>query len=154
MATKGTSNVTPPTTHHKAHDPNVSFEEYLYWAKLSRADERYENPNHDYTLFGRVLKKARHQTIVPTNGSQAFPADGGVSSHDEKKEIGDEKTGSDSSPQRGFVITDEEYVAASRAVRNATWGAVFYLITTDILGPFSVPWALAAVCAISLSFCS
>jgi len=28
-------------------------------------------------------------------------------------------------------------------MRTATWGAVFYLITTDILGPYTVPWALS-----------
>jgi len=38
-----------------------------------------------------------------------------------------------------YKITDEEYVQASRAVRTATWGAVSYLITTDILWPFSTP---------------
>lgn len=35
-----------------------------------------------------------------------------------------------------------EWQTASKARRTATWGAVFYLITTDILGPSSVPWAL------------
>ena len=37
------------------------------------------------------------------------------------------------------TVSDDEYVTASRAARSATWGAVFYLITTDILGPFSTP---------------
>jgi hypothetical protein len=36
-------------------------------------------------------------------------------------------------------VSDEEWAVASRAARTATWGAVFYLITTDILGPYSVP---------------
>ncbi|GAB7363018.1 hypothetical protein MBLNU230_g3312t1 [Neophaeotheca triangularis] len=40
-------------------------------------------------------------------------------------------------------VSDEEWHTASRAARTATWGAVFYLITTDILGPFSVPWSLS-----------
>ena len=133
------------STGHKAHDPNVSFEEYLYWAELSRNDERYEDPNHDYTLFGKVLKKARRPIVSTSAGAggnqSAAPRNNG---HLEKEAL-DEKAGSESSPQTRFVITDDEYVNASRAVRNATWGAVFYLITTDILGPFSVPWALAAV---------
>ncbi|KXL46487.1 MAG: hypothetical protein FE78DRAFT_146064 [Acidomyces sp. 'richmondensis'] len=41
------------------------------------------------------------------------------------------------------VVSDEEWQVASRAARTATWGAIFYLITTDILGPFSVPWAMS-----------
>jgi len=40
-------------------------------------------------------------------------------------------------------ISDEEWVTASRAARTATWGAVFYLITTDILGPFSTGYAFS-----------
>jgi hypothetical protein len=36
-------------------------------------------------------------------------------------------------------ISDDEWTNASRAVRTATWAAIFYLITTDILGPFNVP---------------
>ena len=134
------------TISRNLHDPNVTFEEYLYWAKISRADERYENPIHNYTLFGRVLKKGRHPDAShedPTMAANQGPTSAATGHGDEKAL--DEKSASDSSPQRRFVITDDEYVTASRAVRNATWGAVFYLITTDILGPFSVPWALAAV---------
>lgn len=36
-------------------------------------------------------------------------------------------------------VSDDEWTNASRAMRTATWAAVFYLITTDILGPFNVP---------------
>jgi hypothetical protein len=32
---------------------------------------------------------------------------------------------------------------ASRALRLASWASVFYLITTDILGPFNVPFAIS-----------
>lgn len=35
-------------------------------------------------------------------------------------------------------ITDAEWTNANRAFRTATWAACFYLITTDILGPFGV----------------
>lgn len=40
-------------------------------------------------------------------------------------------------------VANSEWAQASRAARTASWGAVFYLITTDILGPSSVPWALS-----------
>ena len=33
----------------------------------------------------------------------------------------------------------------SRALRLASWSTVFYLITTDILGPFNAPYAIAQV---------
>lgn len=43
-------------------------------------------------------------------------------------------------PQRNLGnVSDAEWKNASRAVRTAGWTSVFYLITTDILGPFSVP---------------
>ena len=32
---------------------------------------------------------------------------------------------------------------ASRALRLASWSSVFYLITTDILGPFNAPFAIS-----------
>ena len=35
-------------------------------------------------------------------------------------------------------VTDAEWTNANRAFRTATWAACFYLITTDILGPFGV----------------
>lgn len=43
------------------------------------------------------------------------------------------------------VISDEEWTNASRALRTATRGAAFYLITTDILGPFGLPYAFATM---------
>ena len=34
---------------------------------------------------------------------------------------------------------------ASRALRLASWASVFYLITTDILGPFNAPFAISQI---------
>ena len=41
------------------------------------------------------------------------------------------------------AVSQEEWAQAARALRTASWSAVFYLITTDILGPGAVPWSLA-----------
>ncbi len=41
--------------------------------------------------------------------------------------------------------TEEERANASRALRLSSWASVFYLITTDILGPFNAPFAIASV---------
>lgn len=143
----------PVSTGHKHHDNSVSFEEYVYWAKISRADERFEDPVHDYTLFGKVLKKSRHPPatieLEQTNATSGTAAQA-IATGEKALEAGGHRSGSDEklSGRKGsrmLTITDDEYVNASRAVRTATWGAVFYLITTDILGPFAVPWAFAAV---------
>ncbi len=38
---------------------------------------------------------------------------------------------------------ERERLNARRALRMASWAAVFFLITTDILGPFNAPYAFA-----------
>ena len=154
----GTQVAVPVSTGHKHHDNSVTFEEYHYWAKISRADERYENPNHDYTVKGKILKKSRHppatvelaranEAALNVGDDKGLAAAGGRSDSDEK--VGEKGLAANEDARRqgstAFTVTDEEYVTASRAVRTATWGAVFYLITTDILGPFAVPWSMAAV---------
>ncbi|KAK7037552.1 hypothetical protein VNI00_011044 [Paramarasmius palmivorus] len=42
-------------------------------------------------------------------------------------------------------VDQEELLTAQRALRTATWISVFYLITTDILGPFNAPFAFSQV---------
>lgn len=120
------------STGEKLHDPKVTFEEYVFWAKYARADERYEDPNHDYKLFGMTVKKSRKGDA--TNQLPYAPSN-----------VAGEKSAPTAEMGR-INITNEEWVTASRAVRTASWPAVFYLITTDILGPFSTPYAFAAVC--------
>jgi hypothetical protein len=126
-------------TGEKAHDPNVTFEEYIFWARYSRADERYENPNRDIKIFGKTIHQSRSGDAVEK--LPYTPGHGVRGKHVLR--------GQDAPPPSQLNITDEDWVAASRAVRTASWGAIFYLITTDILGPFSTPYAFAAVCLFS-----
>jgi hypothetical protein len=44
-----------------------------------------------------------------------------------------------------LTADERERINARRALRSASWAAVFYLITTDILGPFNAPFALSQV---------
>ncbi|KAJ3561392.1 hypothetical protein NP233_g10219 [Leucocoprinus birnbaumii] len=48
-------------------------------------------------------------------------------------------------PDIPMTREEDELAAASRSMRLASWASVFYLITTDILGPFNAPYAIAAV---------
>lgn len=48
-------------------------------------------------------------------------------------------------PSKRAEISDTEWTNASRALRTATKSAIFYLITTDILGPFGLPFAFAGM---------
>jgi len=40
---------------------------------------------------------------------------------------------------------EKEKLNAHRALRTAGWAAMFYLITTDILGPFNAPYAFSTI---------
>ncbi|KAG6372469.1 transmembrane amino acid transporter protein-domain-containing protein [Boletus reticuloceps] len=55
----------------------------------------------------------------------------------------EKKAGSDEAAT--LAVSPAQYRAASSSLRTATWGAIFYLITTDILGPYSAPYAFSQV---------
>jgi hypothetical protein len=109
--------------HRKLHDTAVSFEEYHYYAKQTRVEEE-NHPRH-----GR--ETSLWSLIFPSK------SDAGVERQDPKRNF--------SNPNTRAIISDEEWTNASRALRTATRGAAFYLITTDILGPFGLPYAFATM---------
>ncbi|KAJ5197733.1 amino acid transporter [Penicillium cinerascens] len=82
------------------HDCDVTFHEYQYYARLTRAEQEALPPSR--------AGKSLLAYIVPNLQKSVAPE-----------------------------------VNASRALRSATAGAIFYLITTDILGPFGLPYAFA-----------
>ncbi|KAF6828409.1 transmembrane amino acid transporter family protein [Colletotrichum musicola] len=129
------------------HDPNVTFEEYLYWASITRAEEteaneRYVQARGPATLKSvikdRFRKGDEHEQFERGNDSSAG-SDTGAG----EKDGGNKASGPSPAERRIGNVTPEEWKRASRATRTAGWGAVFYLITTDILGPFSTPWAFS-----------
>lgn len=112
--------------HRKLHDPSVTFEEYYYYAQLTRAEEE-QQPNTD---------KGRGWLSI------IFPSksDGGI-----KPVAVNVTEDAKTDAQARLGISDEEWTNASRALRTATRGAIFYLITTDILGPFGLGYAFATM---------
>lgn len=115
----------------KIHDPTITFEQYYYFAQQTRAEEEAQ-------------PRTGYETTI---WSLFFPSksDGGV------KHIpaGEKSEGVVAEPGHGghtrMIVSDEEWTNASRALRTATRGAIFYLITTDILGPFGLPYAFATM---------
>jgi hypothetical protein len=102
------------------HDPSVMFEEYLYYAEQTRREEENIPRVHKLDFIkSKVGKKTDVVADDPTKGPTTKETDvqGGP-------------------PGYSHGVSDEEWAVASRAARTATWGAVFYLITTDILGPY------------------
>ena len=115
--------------HRKLYDPNVSFEEYYYYAQQTRAAEAQQPKTSFETSVWSV--------IFPSKSGPGVAAASGSDN------IGEKKT--EPSPHERVIASDDEWANASRALRTATRGAVFYLITTDILGPFGLPYAFATM---------
>ncbi|EXJ73654.1 uncharacterized protein A1O5_03416 [Cladophialophora psammophila CBS 110553] len=142
-------------SQRKLYDPNVTFEEYIHYANRTREEEKTQQNIADGGIIQQVF---RRKSSVTTQG---VPVDNGVATTAAEKDApeksaapGENGHGSqESAPQsrrrsllsRHSVITEEEWRNASRALRTASWGAGFYLITTDILGPYGVGFALGTL---------
>ncbi|KAK4972931.1 hypothetical protein LTR42_006225 [Elasticomyces elasticus] len=117
-------------------DQSINFEDYRYWADRSREYEK--------TLDTKGVGLAGSMRILVGKGNHAEKP---VQELDSNNTAGlDEKTGEHGTTpgmESRYGITESEWDNAQRAVRTATWGSIFYLITTDILGPYNVPWAIS-----------
>ena len=87
---------------------------------------------------------SNYKATPATVDSQLDSPDNGSTTGGEKSASDDEKKTGPLSPTNGppaydMRVSEAEWKNASRAVRTAGWSSVFYLITTDILGPFSTP---------------
>jgi hypothetical protein len=129
-------------------DPSVTFEEYVYWANVERAEELENDRIHQEEAgplsIGRVLKgrfsHGEHYEERKRREREAASSPVTEGSDNEKK-TGAETDLKDvnSRPQRPGAPTPEEWQIAARALRTSSWGTVFFLITTDILGWSTTP---------------
>jgi hypothetical protein len=122
----------PPSTR-LLHDPAVTFEEYQYYAGITRAEEDETfRTNPPTTGLMQVLFPTKSDGgVKPIEVGRRSPGDSG----NEKEENGDT---AGLSPADRIAISEAEWTNASRALRTASGAACFYLITTDILGPFGI----------------
>ncbi|PYH81842.1 hypothetical protein BO82DRAFT_310027 [Aspergillus uvarum CBS 121591] len=125
-------------------DSSISFENYLFWAKRSRDFEKHirtDNQGFQHmwnVMLGRASKEtAPAPRIVDSTTNEKQKA------MSEKADSGDGYGGEREGNGDQYGITETEWELAQRAARTATWGSIFYLITTDILGPTNVPWAIS-----------
>lgn len=114
--------------HRALHDSSVSFEEYNYYAQLSRAEEDTYTDHDSERGWLSVIFPSKSDTGAQVAAGEKDPA-----------------TTNTSDSAVAAAVTDEEWANASRALRTATRGAIFYLITTDILGPFGLPYAFGTM---------
>lgn len=89
--------------HRHVHDPSVAFEEYHYYAKRTREEQKtYEKPKTNWREI--VLRKKNEQQVAEQSGAK----------------LTDDIL---ANPNRRLEITDEEWTNASRAFRTTSWGA-------------------------------
>ncbi|RAL10188.1 uncharacterized protein BO97DRAFT_416218 [Aspergillus homomorphus CBS 101889] len=134
-------------------DPNVSFEEFTYWAKVEREMEEEENRQYveeqgpltvKKLIKGRFSKGIHHENRKKQERREHENAQNlNESSSGEK--TGATLTTNDGSSSRSNAVSDEEWRTAARALRTASWGTIFYMITTDILGWSSCPFVFASL---------
>lgn len=110
--------------HRKLYDSSVTFEEYLYYAEKTRVDQ------NSAATIASATKIPLLKVMFPPKSNKA--------ELDEKMA----NLNTNIASQRA-AISDEEWANASKALRNATAMAIFYLLTTDVLGPFGLPYAVA-----------
>ena len=117
------------------HDPAVTFEEYHYWALKTRAEEEERAKREPATTGIKQILFPPKENIVNHDADS-----GSTSPDDEKSEKRNDSVTDANLAQKDqrMSVTDAEWTNASRAFRTATWAACFYLITTDILGPFGI----------------
>ena len=120
-------------------DPTCTWEEYVYWAKVERADEDASNRtfkeergprNVGSVLKGRFSKGIHYDNAKKLEQEMKVTSNNGA---------GDKETGVISGEPHPLAVTDEEWKTAARALRTASWGTIFFLITTDILGWSTTP---------------
>jgi hypothetical protein len=112
----------------KLHDRSVTFEEYHYYAQQTRAEEEMLTEKETGVM----------SIIFPSKNDKGVQLE-------TKNVTRDASTMNTSNVENRNLITEEEWVNASLALRTASRGAIFYLITTDILGPFGLPYAFATM---------
>ncbi|KAK0757471.1 hypothetical protein N5P37_010196 [Trichoderma harzianum] len=118
--------------HRPLHDSSVTLEEYMYYAEKTRAEEDAVAATKPPTTFIEL--------IFPSKGTARR-----IEGFQPKEKEAKENPPDASASGNGLLITDLEWTNASRALRSASAAACFYLITTDILGPFGVGFSIGTM---------
>lgn len=132
-------------------DPTVSYPEFAYWAKVERAEEvegerKYRELQGPWTfkkmIKARFSKGAHHEKKKLEEAARR--EQGGLAARDTADEkapdtVTDTEGTNTISSRSSMRATEEEWRTAARALRTASWGSVFYLITTDVLGWIGCP---------------
>lgn len=128
-------------------DHTVTWQEYIYWAKVERAEEaesekRYQELQGPWSftkmIKGRFSKGVHHETKKLEEQRRREQALTTLESSGAGEKQLSEKA-ADAGSTSSVGATEEEWKTASRALRTASWGSIFFLVTTDILGWSGAP---------------
>jgi len=117
------------------HKPTIA--EYMYYAKIKRDAERGGFSGNGADAQGTNIARPSIWQMLKHGGGKHLTAeqlDKGLVSA--MKDAHAEETA-------GMTEIEIEKLNARRMLRVAGWSTVFYLITTDILGPFNAPYAIS-----------
>ena len=144
---KGTGNGPMRTAYqlHQSMDPTILFEEYLHYAKITRREEREaEKALKQKFSFKRLIKNrfSKGQTAPVTEVAVRQPS--AIDGEKEGETIVESNVPFDAFNNLTYShpshVSDAEWKALSRGVRTVGWSTCFYLITSDIIGPFGIPY--------------
>lgn len=127
-------------------DPTVTFEEYTFWADIEREMEKVEHQRFKASqprVPGKGLFKSFLRADAYEDGAHADAGSPQLEGAEEVHTKNEDGTVSAIAPRSETHDYDAEWRQASRALRTASWGGIFYLITTDILGWGQTPYVFA-----------
>ncbi|AOW04755.1 transmembrane amino acid transporter protein-domain-containing protein [Yarrowia lipolytica] len=128
-----------PTTNELL-DSTEPFQIYYHYAAMQRAREDALPGSRFRSIFSKYTRKTDEKQSE-SDPCYDTPSDDGTGVSD----VDPEKHAAQSS---GGIISQipgasQELAIANMSARTATWMSVFFLTTTDILGPSSAPWAIS-----------
>lgn len=120
---------------------NVPLEEFLYEAKLQR--DREASPEYQDTAPAVSLWDLFKSNMIKNKNIGSVRKIGERAKQEQKYESPTKEL-----KAKGDIIVSTESLSeslenANRMARSASWGSIFFLITTDILGPSSAPFAIS-----------
>jgi hypothetical protein len=128
----GTVSAVVKPQHRPMYDSSVTIEEYMYYAEKARAEEDELKATAPPSTWKDYIRPSK---------AEPRRLEGEQPSGTEVKNA----SGSGDNESHRLEITDLEWTNASRALRSASAAACFYLITTDILGPFGVGFSIGTM---------
>lgn len=132
-----------PALYEAPPQSGITLEEYMFYAQIQREQEK---------LYGSagvaVEANAPHgagylEDVKEKNPSEKNSALGSAVETGVAKPVVNNTDASTFDQLDGLSDLEKETRNAHRAFKTATWMGIFYLITTDILGPYGAPYAMS-----------